>query len=285
MGARFLFSLLVLLAQIPTALAAPFVTPTWRLDAVAGADALPGNFRILRDLVASGSGQPTRTGLQSLAMRLRAVAGAQPIYLIDLRQESHGYLLTAAGKAYAVSWHTAMNAANRGRDATAVQQDEQQRLAEAVSTEVTASPMGRFDLASGMRPVTFRASAYETEEQAAAAAGFIPIRIAVTDMRWPEPAAIDAFLAFYDELPPDAWLHFHCQAGMGRTTTFLVLTELLRHPEVALSDALSHQLAAGGADLHLRPEIMTGLWLFAQYARERRAGAPRWSEWLARHDG
>ena len=124
-----------------------------------------------------------------------------------------------------------------------------------------------------------------TAGTAAAAAGFIPVRIAATDMRWPEPAAIDAFLAFYDELPPDAWLHFHCQAGMGRTTTFLVLTELLRHPEVALSDALSHQLAAGGADLHLRPEIMTGIWLFAQYARERRAGAPRWSEWLARHDG
>ena len=83
MGARFLFSLLVLLAQIPTALAAPFVTPAWRLDAVAGADALPGNFRMLRDLAASGSGQPTRTSLQPLAMRLRAVAGAQPIYLID----------------------------------------------------------------------------------------------------------------------------------------------------------------------------------------------------------
>ena len=61
--------------------------------------------------------------------------------------------------------------------------------------------------------------------------------------------------------------------------------ELLRHPELPLSDALSHQLAAGGADLRLRPEIMAGLSLFSQYARERRAGAPRWSEWLARHDG
>lgn len=285
MGARFLFSLLVLLAQIPTALAAPFVTPAWRLDAVTGVDALPGNFRVLPALAVSGSGQPTLEGMRPLAARLRAVAGNRRIYIIDLRQESHGYLLTAAGQAYAVSWHTAMNAANRGRDAAAVQQDEQQRLAAAVSTEVTASPMGRFDLASGMRPVTFRAAAYETEAQAAAAAGLIPVRIAATDMRWPEPSAIDAFLAAYDALPPDAWLHFHCQAGMGRTTTFLVLTELLRHPELPLSDALSHQLAAGGADLRLRPEIMTGLWLFAQYARERRAGAPRWSEWLARHDG
>ena len=73
MGARFLFSLLVLLAQIPTALAAPFVTPAWRLDAVTGVDALPGNFRVLPALASSGSGQPTLDGMRPLAARLRAV--------------------------------------------------------------------------------------------------------------------------------------------------------------------------------------------------------------------
>ena len=73
---------------------------------------------------------------------------------------------------------------------------------------------------------TEKVQAALTEQQAAALFGLGYSRFASTDHTWPEPAEVDAFLQWQKNLPADAWLHFHCQAGKGRTTAYMIMRDI-----------------------------------------------------------
>lgn len=277
---RILFFLLACFCALPL-LAAPAAEaaiptePAWRLDGDRAAP--PIHFRKDAPLRIAGGGQPSKTTLAHLHEQL-GLPDDTPLWVIDLRQESHGYLNEDA-----VSWHGVANAANRGKTAEAVEMDERQRLADAVGTNVQAVPMGHYDEAH--IPYTFAESvtSFATERHVARKSGLGYVRIAATDMRWPEPQAIDDFVNFYRSLPKEhGWLYFHCQAGQGRTTTFMVLYELLENPSAKADEAIAHQRALGGADLSSGARY-EGICRFAQYVRENRATdfAQRWSNWLS----
>ena len=143
--------------------------------------------------------------------------------------------------------------------------------------------MGHYDEAH--IPYTFAegVTGFATERHIARSSVKGYVRIAATDMRWPEPQAIDDFVNFYRSLPKEhGWLYFHCQAGQGRTTTFMVLYEILEHPDCTADEAIAHQRALGGADLSSGARY-EGICHFAQYVRENRATdfAQRWSDWLS----
>jgi protein-tyrosine phosphatase len=89
----------------------------------------------------------------------------------------------------------------------------------------------------------------ETEGELAARLGMRYKRIPLTDRSAPADENIDDFVAFYKSLPANAWLHFHCHAGHGRTTTFAVFYDILSNPDVALEDIVARQYALGGANL------------------------------------
>lgn len=259
----------------PAAEAAIPTEPAWRLDGDCSAP--PIHFRRDEPLRIAGGGQPSKTTLAHLHEQL-VLPDDTPLWVIDLRQESHGYLNEDA-----VSWHGVANAANRGKAAESVERDEQQRLAEAIGTNVQAVPMGHYDEAH--IPYTFAESvtSFATERHVARKSGLGYVRIAATDMRWPEPQAIDDFVNFYRSLPQEhGWLYFHCQAGQGRTTTFMVLYEILERPDCTADEAIAHQRALGGADLSSGARY-EGICHFAQYVRENRATdfAQRWSDWLS----
>ena len=275
-----LFFMLVCFFALPL-LAAPAAEASipaesaWRLDGDRAAP--PIHFRRDESLRIAGGGQPSKTTLAHLHEQL-GLPDDTPLWVIDLRQESHGYLNEDA-----VSWHGVANAANRGMSAAAVEQDERQRLADAVGTNVRAVPMGHYDEAH--IPYTFAESVtgFATERHVARKSGLGYVRIAATDMRWPEPQAIDDFVNFYRSLPKEhGWLYFHCQAGQGRTTTFMVLYEILERPDRTADEAIAHQRALGGADLSSGARY-EGICRFAQYVRENRATdfAQRWSDWLS----
>ena len=243
--------------------------PAWRLDAAIGSDE-PIHFRRDADLKIAGGGQPTKEVLAHLP-ELLEVPPDTPVWDIDLRQESHGFLNDAA-----VSWHGPQNAANRGLAAKEVEQDETARLQKTMGETIQALPMGRYD---EEQPV----ESWSTERGLAHKSGLGYKRLAATDMEWPGPAVIDDFVDFYRSLPKNhGWLFFHCQAGQGRTTTFMVLYELLEHPSVTADEAIAHQRSLGGADLSSGPRYH-GLQLFAHYVKENCASnfQQTWSQWLA----
>ena len=245
----------------------------------------------LDTLYVSASAQYSEAGMDTLVSRLQEITDL-PVYVVDLRQESHGFVDGAA-----VSLHGSRNQLNAGMDAVAVEADETERLAALVGTDFFAAPMGYADTAlmSGFSAAVERAV---TEREAAAQRGLGYVRIAATDQVWPEPQAVDAFVSFYRSLPESpVWLHFHCQAGHGRTTTFMVLYDMLRNPELDADTAAWRQYLLGGSNLLLVPsegdakdwrvaaarERLDGLRLFHDYAAEQQPQGftVSWSEWLA----
>ena len=277
----------------------------WRLDGDGGSQ-LPYNFRLasddwhrtfegegpsrsgLDDLHVSASAQPSLEELPVLYDTLKKNApNSSQIYIIDLRQESHGY-----ADNYPISWHKKRNIANFGMDAAAVEKDETRRLHSLLGHETTFIPMGNSDT-KRFSEKTFAPSSVSTEKEAAEAAGFRYLRIAASDQMWPDDSAVDSFLEFVRTLPQDAWLHFHCQAGHGRTSTFLSIYDIMRNPDVDLEDIVKRHYLQGGTDL-LAPAQGDSWYavqnrrrakmirLFYRYAHEYLAGetALSWGEWL-----
>ncbi len=248
----------------------------WRLDA-APAQVRPHNFRSDAQLKIAGGNQPTPETLKNLRQELGLPIGT-PLWIIDLRQESHGFL-----NGTAVSWHTERNAANRGLGASEVETRESHQLAAAMQTAVIAMPMGKADQLAIAAPFAGTISSWETERHFARSLGYGYGRFAATDMSWPEPQAIDDFVAFYRSLPREhGWLFFHCQAGQGRTTTFMTLYELLEQPGHSAAEAAAHQKALGGADL-VQAGYLPWLNKFHTYVRDNRDQdfMTSWSRWLA----
>ena len=46
-----------------------------------------------------------------------------------------------------------------------------------------------------------------------------------------------------------SWLHFHCLAGYGRTATFMAIYDMMKNPDVGLSDIVYRQSMTGGENL------------------------------------
>lgn len=233
----------------------------WRLDAATGAVS-PRSFRFMTDefsvpmaeapsragldtLRCSASAQPSGAALPMLLSMIRERAGAEaPVYLVDLRQESHGFV----NGDIPVSWNVKRNWGNNGLDAAQAEATEAERLSSLVGEEAAFVPTGEYD-AAHLSPVTVFVKTAEPERTAAERAGFRYFRITATDHTMPPAEAVDSFLRFWRSLPEGTWLHFHCHAGHGRTTTFTVFYDILENPGVPLETITARQYALGGTSL------------------------------------
>jgi protein-tyrosine phosphatase len=105
---------------------------------------------------------------------------------------------------------------------------------------------------------------------------------------------VDRFVISVRALPAGQWVHFHCRAGKGRTTTVLALYDMLRNAgRVSLDDIVNRQSLLIGDYNLLQLEEQSG-WkaplaadranfvrAFYDYARANPNGSPQlWSEWL-----
>lgn len=139
---------------------------------------------------------------------------------------------------------------------------------------------------------------YITEKECIEASGAKYQRFAVTDVTRPEDSDVDEFIDFFRKLEKiehtkgkKYWLHFHCLAGQGRTTTFMSMFEMLKTAGTNMlpfKQLLDRQHAIGGADLSNMWYSGSGqawsefLEHFYEYAKDfdkgYRSGA-LWSEW------
>ena len=241
----------------------------------------------LDNLRISGSAQCTAAGFASLYTKLSAAAApGAPIYDVDLRQESHGF-----ADGLPVSWHKKNNLANEGKTPEEVALDEEERLAELAGVTTTFVPKGKTDKGR-VEAVTFAPQNVQTEKEVVEAIGFRYVRFYVTDRTQPDTETIEAFLDFVESLPRDAWLHFHCRAGHGRTTTFMAMYDMIRNPEIPAETIIERQHLIGGADLTAMKDEewknerivqrLETLKLFSEYVRARHAGETtlRWGAWI-----
>ena len=239
------------------------------------------NVRFLDDEHMSGSAQFSAAQFETLAEQLRTHADGREVWIVDCRLESHGLI-----NGIAVSWCDDENAANRGRTAAEVEADEA-ALSVLIGTEVTAwtAVSDRPDI-----PVQMTVETWQTERGLVEATGFRYLRLACPDHGWPSAEVIDDFLAFADGLGENAWLHFHCQAGSGRTGAFMTIWEMLQKPDAPLEEILQHQADTGSGNLvtpsapeksHAQKSRYVMVRAFYRYLTEGREGT--WSDWLSAH--
>jgi hypothetical protein len=275
----------------------------WDID-LKLADALPRNFRTtddplngnqgemaatigLRDLRASGSGEFTPEGLKLLLAQTRG-----PVTVFDLRQETHIFVNDLP-----VSWYASRDWANVGRSQSAIVAGEAARVQSLKpGSEIAVRPGHpvKHGSANSVTPEQVTVERASTEQNIVEGAGAHYVRITATDHARPPDDEVDRFVLAVRELREDAWAHFHCEAGLGRTTTFMVLYDMLRNANrMSLEDIVFRQkILSHGYDV-LQPDE-PGNWkapymadraafvrAFYDYARVNPNGRPQlWSEWL-----
>jgi hypothetical protein len=159
------------------------------------------------------------------------------IYLVDLREETHGFL-----DGRAVSWYADNDFGNVGQSWSWIERDEVERLRALVgqttqlfTLDKTAPDNRHQQRVVPQSYVESRVGEAYTEATVAemlTARLSLPVhycRIPVTDHCAPSEAALERLLELWIRASKDAgsWVHFHCHGGDGRTTTFLALFDML----------------------------------------------------------
>lgn len=120
-------------------------------------------------------------------------------------------------------------------------------------------------------PVEIESDRACSEQEMLTQVGLDYVRIPVTDHCPPRLSAVEELVKLVWRLvTPGAepWLHFHCHAGDGRTTSFLAMYDIIRNaPSTRLSDILTRQALIGPEDLTKIPDES---WK-AKCARQRQA--------------
>ena len=278
-------------------------TLIWDIDLKLAGD-LPRNFRTtedplelnkgetvaiigLRDLRASGSGEFTPEGLRLVLARTRG-----PVTVFDLRQETHIFVNNLP-----VSWYASRDWANVGRSQSEIEAGEAARVQSLKPGNGIAirpgDPVkhGRSEFVTPQRVTVKNAI---TERDVVSRADVNYVRITVTDHTRPLDEEVDRFVLAVRDLPQNAWAHFHCEAGLGRTTMFMVLYDMLRNADrVSLEDIVHRQkLLSHGYDV-LQPsepknwkapyaaDRAAFVRAFYDYARANPNGRTQlWTKWL-----
>jgi hypothetical protein len=252
------------------------------------AQKLPKNFRMFADTKLSGSAQFSEGNLQLM----KKTIPADKITIVDLRQESHGLV-----NGIAVSWYAARNEINKGKGLPEIVTDEQGRLNSLLQTsEVVIATKTKKNPDTGEQfateTKTIKAERVATEEQLVQSMGFNYFRLPVPDHRRPTNSDVDQFIAFFKALPPDTWVHFHCKAGRGRTTTFMVMYDMMKNAKTtSMENILARHAEAGGIDFNAEykdwrqqaaEERTAFIKDFYQYCQANNDGySTSWSAWVA----
>lgn len=217
---------------------------------------LPNHFRKTSDVWSAFHGiVPLAAGMDKLFAsgssqfaedELRAMQSQLPPYfvIVDLREESHGFI-----DGNAVSWYANKNRGNSGKTTIAILNDEKNRLFQAAAAKTIVYHLD-LDTTGCMRVNTIK-----TEEELAQEYGLGYFRLPVTDHLRPNDAKVDMFINFTKSLPPSTWLHFHCSAGWGRASTFMIMYDMMHNSKhLEFEDFIVRQKLLGGKDFWELPD-------------------------------
>jgi len=270
---------------------------------------LPRNFRISNDpfkaTLKDGS-IPSRAGMDKVRASASSIfsekefeqvlaklpVASNKVIVVDLRQESHGYL-----NGTAVSWYALNNWGNDGKTLAQVKPIERELLNNALANSPVT--IYNFDDDKNVLTTSFQmtVNSARTEEEMVRSHGAGYYRLALSDHFRPEDQYVDEFVEWYKQLPKDAWLHIHCFAGMGRTTIFMAMVDILQNAKkVSFDDIVGRQALIGIVDLRdignkqnwKRKAYIERLQFtkhFYEYVKQSPKEFPvKYSEWAKKHD-
>ncbi len=268
---------------------------------------MPGRFRTTKDEFTSSEKSPSKAGLD----RLQAAASAQfskttlenalkkidgPVWIVDLRQESHGFV-----DGMPISWYSKGNQSNAGEsDDNLVRQEQMlindvRRQGSILVSQILKKKEG---VITKSRPIDIKVKNAQIEASLVTNLNLGYIRLGVLDHNRPSDATVDHFLEFTKTLPEEAWLYFHCRGGRGRSTTFMVMYDMIKNAKkVSLEDIVKRHALLGGSDLFNLKTDDDEVWKqpfiderkafitkFYNYAKDSRGyGKKTWTEWSNKH--
>ncbi len=173
-----------------------------------------------------------------------------PFIDIDLRQETHGFV-----NGMSVSWYGKYDWADTALSREQVIALEKRKLDSLYKTRIikvthVLQKNKADDTFEKIRDTTFTVISAMTEEELAKKNEISYFRITATDHRQPTVQDVDLFIDYITRIENEPWIHFHCHAGDGRTTTFMVMFDMMHNAaRVSFEDIVARQYLIGGIDL------------------------------------
>lgn len=272
----------------------PTIAPAFRSsdkDAAAVATHSTVSVLGLDNLHIAGSSQFSADGLKQAIKIL-----PKPIIVVDLRQESHGFI-----NGNAVSWVGIHNLANFGKSDQAINDTENSLLA--ALSKLSKTPVAtHYSVATSVitdsnHMRSLKVKDVMSEQQLAQIDGVGYKRLPVPDSQSPNDQVVDSFVAFVSTLPSSTTLYFHCHDGQGRTTMFMAMDDMMHNAKhVSFKDILSRQAILGGSSLFpynptsfqypYAKKRLAFLHKFYNYCRENNDNfKTSWSMWLKTNQG
>jgi len=228
------------------------------------------NIEGLNSLNISGSQQFSSFNISSV---INNIDTKLPIIVIDLRQESHGFI-----NGIPVSWKNAKNDANIGLTREQVILDENSKL-ESIKLN---TPITLYNNSER----TIIPTKVENENQLVSSKSLSYIRIPVTDGKTPTADMVDYFVEVVKSQPENTWLHFHCKEGIGRTATFMIMYDIIKnYKQVKVEDIIKRQLLLANfseenTKSFYNPERIGFIENFYKYCKENGDKFNiKWSDW------
>lgn len=175
------------------------------------------NLKGLNTLNISGSEQFSKMNIDIV---LKSINTSLPITDVDLRQESHGF-----ANGLPISWKNKDNNANKGLSRDQVLLKEKNDL----KSIKLGTPLTFYNHPD----ITIDPTFVENESKIAKNKSFSYLRVTVTDGDLPSNEMIDYFIKSIKSSPKNSWFHFHCKEGVGRTTTFMIMYDMMKNYKVA----------------------------------------------------
>lgn len=219
----------------------------------------------LRGLNISGSSEFNNL---NLPVMLKTI-GFEKITVIDLRQETHGFV-----NGMPISWYGKYDWADVDLAREEVIKLERKKLdsidlLKNVTVTLVLQKNKADDTFTRVKDSTFEVHTVQTEEELTEANKTGYYRITATDHRQPTTGDVDRFTNLVMKQKLNVWFHFHCHAGDGRTTTFMVMYDMMKNAKIVeFNDIILRQHLLGGIDLRKDDDFPS--W-DKQYAIERTA--------------
>ncbi|WP_115709664.1 phosphatase domain-containing protein [Legionella sainthelensi] len=267
----------------------------WFRDASMIADAYQGNNSGISELRISGSEEPSEKGWKEIAdyIAKHRKIEVKSVLVFDLRQESHGYL---NGRAITlVSEYDWINRGKSNEQSLVAQENwlNTLKVEKKAKGVLSSQQFAAQEYSSGKNiPV----KKIKSEKELVSRLGFEYHRLYVTDHMGPNDSEVDAFVTIIKNAPKDSWFHIHCRGGKGRTTTFLVMYDMLKNANKVSFDEIIARHASippyynlfdvNRADPYLTPyyeQRILFLSRFYQFAQQFLKGdVESWGKWKAK---
>lgn len=208
------------------------------------------NWQGFNDLKMIGSGQFSKSAFEKVLNKI----SHQPIHVFDLRQESHGFL-----NGNAISWFGVHNGSNNNKKNNEVDILEKSLLNTIESLEVVPVNIILEKQAGKIiksRPIEFSVHQVNAEATYLENKKIPYHRIYVQDHHSPADSEVDRFIQIIKTISKDQWVYFHCRAGSGRTTSFMLMYDILKNAKsLTFNQLVARQVAIGGKDLSTLPDL------------------------------